>query len=102
MPKKIKQYRGNVPKSDGWVRFDLGEINHADWILFTRKNDYNEWVNVQVSANGSAERKANYHMGWNGSRWAHGRDVETMREHRPKLLRTVEATLCEKKEAGEI
>jgi hypothetical protein len=82
-----KKYRGRKPTAAGWGL--LGPVE-ADgrWFVYIRPNAQSEWESVKVVADGEAMAKANYWLGWNGSRWARQGDLVTLME-RPALLAEV-------------
>jgi hypothetical protein len=84
-----KLYVGNRPRSDGWglVAEIKGEVR---WLVFVRQGSSSDWLSLKIVADGCAPSKANYWLGWNGTRFSQKRDTEMLAEHRPELFKAVE------------
>ena len=65
-----------------------------EWGVFIALEPKGVWSTVKVCCLGRAERKANYWLGWNGSRWATGADAVHMLEGRPELAVLVKGALA--------
>lgn len=69
-----KRYRGHKPKTDDWDF--LGPIEtDGRWLVYARPDPSNEWTSVKVVADGRAQGKANYWLGWNGHRFSRQSDL---------------------------
>jgi hypothetical protein len=64
----------------------------VEWLVYMRPGSGNGWDSVKVVANGRAPTKANYWLGWNGSRFASQHGL-VMLLKRPVLAAGVEKLL---------
>ena len=87
-----KMYKGKPPRSEGWER--IGAIEQdVRWLVFVRQNADTDWLTAKVVADGRAQGKANYWLGWNGKRFAQQTDAFSIVQQRPELLEAVEQML---------
>lgn len=79
-------------KAEGKV---IGELD--DWQL-SKKLPSNDWASIKLvhmtAAKGSI-RKRSFHLGWNGARFANGRDLTILRNHYPNLYDWVRDCIME-------
>lgn len=88
----MKKYTGKKPRAAGWQT--SGVVGRDPrWIVFTRVNADTEWRTVKVVADGKADAKANYWIGWNGSRFGRHADLVSLAQQRPEVLEGVEKLL---------
>ena len=86
-----KRYRGRKPVGPEWAQ--IAVVDDAQrWFVYIRPDVSGDWATVKVVADGRASGKANYWLGWNGSRWARQGDLVTLTE-RASLLAEVEKIL---------
>lgn len=81
-------YEGNpMVDSPEWEELDsLGVCDGVEWVACLRAAPRgSEWRQLKISANGYAETKANYWLGWDGRRLARSKDMVVMSLHRPEL-----------------
>jgi len=88
----VKTYTGKKPRTYGWQQIGVIE-NDGQWWMFVKENADNGWASVKVVADGRAQGKANYWLGWDGKRFANFKDTLAMMQHRPELLHKVERML---------
>lgn len=88
-----KRYKGRKPRTKGWAPIASigGEPN---WLVYVRQGS-GGWSSIKVFADGSAERKANYWLGWNGERFADHPDVARLAEREGEILKRLEDVLRE-------
>lgn len=86
----VKRYTGKKPRAEGWQEVGVVEDDYR-WIVFVRPET--EWMTVKVVADGRAAAKANYWLGWNGSRFGRHADLVTLAQKRPQVLEGVERVL---------
>jgi len=88
----VKNYTGKKPRGYGWREVGLvkGDVR---WRVFVRENADTEWLTVKVVADGSAPAKANYWLGWDGSRFGRHADLVSLAQKRPAVLEGVEKGL---------
>lgn len=86
-----KRYRGHKPVGPEWAQIAVVD-GDPRWLIFVRPDASGEWDSVKVVADGRAPEKANYWLGWNGSRWARHGDLVALMS-RPALLAEVEQTM---------
>lgn len=73
-------FAGNAP--DGGVV--IGESD--EWTLYMNaKFSTDQWLSLKLVTKEKRESKGNFWLGWNGSRFAGGRDIQTLRSHYPHL-----------------
>ena len=78
----------SLPSADGktaWILVECGEgapWTHLHLIRMPRLNRRR-----------GRPRKNNYHLAWNGERWANGVDYKTAQDREPELLTALEAQL---------
>jgi len=84
-----KMYKGGLPRARGWEKIGVIEQD-VRWLLFVKDDADNDWVSVKVVADGRAPKKANYWLGWNGSRFSWRTDMVSLVQQRPDLLDSVE------------
>ena len=85
----MKTYKGNAKAEMGWSF--MGLVAHEDgatWILFGRQKSTG-WTSLKLIAEERAPFKANYWLGWNGSRLSKTRDEGLLLEGRPALHRAL-------------
>jgi hypothetical protein len=88
----VKMYKGKKPRTDGWEH--IGDIEQdGRWLVFVRQNADIDWLTAKVVADGRAQGKANYWLGWNGKRFAQQTDAFAMVQGRPELMHKVEQML---------
>lgn len=83
----VRKYVGNIELGPDWQELGvIGPVDDCMWHV-TAKNEPNPkgWRTVKISADGVAERKANYWVSWNGERIARSREMGAMADHRPEL-----------------
>lgn len=79
--------RGIHPVSEDWsLLAELTTGAKTLWLVYVR-HDPSGWTNIKIAAKAKAGRKANYWLGWNGERFARGRDLEFLMTHRPSLYK---------------
>lgn len=88
----MKNYSGKKPRTAGWREVGVVE-GDVRWLVFVRENADNEWVTVKVVADGQAPAKANYWLGWNGSRFGRHADLIAIAHQRSAVLAGVEQGL---------
>ena len=92
-----RTYEGNPMFDDPeWEELDsLGMLDGAEWFAFLRKESTNgtKWRQVKVSANGYAEAKANYWLGWDGKKIARSKDLVIMSINRKELFNALRKRL---------
>lgn len=101
---KAKMVRGNPPELAEGDWFWLNPIIDSDgvcWRIDYRPNLRTEWFTVKIYADGWAQRKANFWIGWNGSRTNRSRDLSIMSEQRPELYDSVMQRLLDSAEEME-
>lgn len=86
-----KRYSGKKPRDDCWRQIGTVE-DKPDWLVFIRPATDSDWMSVKVVADGRAVGKANYWLGWNGSRFSRQADLVLLMD-RPKVLQGVEHLL---------
>lgn len=87
-----KMYKGKRPRTEGWVQVAVIE-GDVRWLMFVKDNPDNEWLTVKLAADGRVPFKANYWLGWNGTRFAQQQDAFAIMQRRPELLKAVERLL---------
>ena len=90
----MRNYEGNPESGKDWTPIgEAGTHDGAVWLVAKRKKPTNDtdWRMVKVAAAGSVPRKANYWLGWDGKRFARGKDIAIMASGRPELLAAVHA-----------
>ena len=93
-----RKFEGNpVYAEEGWKRIGaLGECDGVDWLVFLRSaSEGNRWSQVKVVADGMAANKANYWLGWDGSRIAKGKDFILLNSNRSELAKALRKLLKE-------
>lgn len=79
-------------------RLDGVVIGERDnWQLSQRRCD-NGWTSVKLvhmTARRGSIRKRSFHLGWNGTRFAHGHDFIILRNHYPDLFDWVRDCVAE-------
>jgi hypothetical protein len=88
----VKNYSGKKPRASGWREAGVVE-GDVRWLVFVRENSDSEWTTVKVVADGRAPAKANYWLGWNGSRFGRHADLVSLAQQRPAVLEGVEKGL---------
>jgi hypothetical protein len=88
----LKNYGGKKPRAEGWREAGVVE-GDVRWLVFVRDNADSEWTTVKVMADGRAPVKANYWLGWNGSRFGRHADLVSLAQQRPAVLDGVERGL---------
>lgn len=87
-----KGYKGLHPASTSkWAC--LGSIDHLDecvWIVYAKPRTDKGWINYKIVAEDRAPYKANYWLGWNGSRFAVSSDYIRLVQDRPELAEAVQ------------
>lgn len=83
-----RKYKGKKPRTEGWEQIAAIE-DEVRWLVFVKDNPDSEWMTVKVVADGRAQGKANYWLGWNGKHFANFKDMLALVQHRPELLREV-------------
>jgi hypothetical protein len=86
----VKKYTGKKPRAAGWQEVGAVESD-GRWLVFIRPDG--EWSTVKVVADGRALAKANYWLGWNGSRFGRHADLVSLAQQRPAVLEAVERVL---------
>ena len=84
-----KKYRGNPLPGDGYHQSTTEPVHGSAWLVQIQKTD-KIWRGVKVSAVGTVAIKANYWLAWNRERWAEGKDLASIKQHRPSLLSAVQ------------
>jgi hypothetical protein len=87
----MKRYLGNKPKTDDWNFLGSVEAD-GNWFVYVRPDPSSEWTSVKVVADGRAQGKANYWLGWNGQRFSRHADLPLLL-NRSVLARAVEDML---------
>jgi hypothetical protein len=86
----VKKYTGKKPRAAGWHEVGAVEID-GRWLVFIRPDG--DWASVKVVADGRALAKANYWLGWNGSRFGRHADLVSLAQQRPAVLEGLERVL---------
>lgn len=63
-------------------------VDGVRWLVYQRKAPGSEWSTIKVVADGRVASKANYWLGWNGSRFGRQSDLFTLLM-RPALFAAV-------------
>lgn len=87
----VKNIKGKRPRTGGWSEVGTVEDSGQCWIVFIRPDE--EWSTVKVVADGYAPTKANYWLGWNGSRFSRATDLVALAQQRPAVLEGLERVL---------
>lgn len=85
-----RRYTGKKPGA-GWMPLGTVEAKNS-WLVFVRPDPRSEWMSVKVAADGRVPLKANYWLGWNGSRFSRHADLALLLQ-RPDLAAAVEELL---------
>lgn len=88
----VRRHKGRRP-GEGWEQVAVVQ-NSPRWLVFVRRNPDTVWWSVKVVAEDRAASKANYWLGWNGSRFSRTGDVLALLS-RPELLASVQRVLVE-------
>lgn len=86
----VKKYTGKKPRAACWSQIGVIE-DDVRWLVFVRPDG--EWMTVKVVADGRAPAKANYWLGWNGSRFGRHADLVSLAQQRPAVLEGLERVL---------
>lgn len=84
-PRRSRTYVGNAPGYDDWECVDVFLSEGIEWHLYRKFEKANEWDDYKLVADGAAETKANYWLGWNGKRTNRVNDWRTLEDNRPEL-----------------
>lgn len=87
---KKKKYRGKPPLDATLLAEKEG------WELWS-KAATNGWFNLKLIHLEPRNEKGNFWLGYNGERFAQNRDLVTLQEHEPEMLRWVEEVLKREK-----
>ena len=87
----VKNIKGKRPRTGGWNEVGVVEDGGQRWLVFIRPTE--EWSTVKVVADGYVLTKANYWLGWNGSRFSRATDLVLLAQQRPAVLEGLERVL---------
>lgn len=87
----MKKYMGNRPEGFDWLEIGVVEDEGVRWLVFIRPDE--EWSTVKVVADGRALGKANYWLGWDGSRFGRHADLARLAQYLPAVFAAVERVL---------
>lgn len=97
-PRPPRHYQGQEPPAR-YAKVGCFVFDCVKWFVSLADNE-NDWYAVKVWADGSAPKKANYWLGYSGSRFAKVRDLIVMQERMPGQLDRVKAIVDDAIEGG--
>lgn len=78
-------YQGTIPhQSATIVDNDFIDNEGGSWLVAVRKAD--DWLNITFHARGKRRSKANFHLAWNGERFANGSCFKAATKNMPEII----------------
>lgn len=87
----IQRYAGKIPSRIDYKEIDSYIINGDEWSLFIER-EYFDWAKVKLIRHQKKKGKANYHLAFNGKRFARNKESMGLME-KNELYLLVEGSL---------
>lgn len=92
--RKKRRFHGNCPAPDsGYEQVGVISDGEARFRVFVRPRTDAGWFSIKVVAAEPVKGKANFWLGWNGTRWAHNIDERCLRERYPEFLTDIQTLI---------